>query len=113
MDALHARTTTLKQLEIQGLRIFLRRASIVACAVSVFLRTIHAATAARMNTYAGHASNRNLTTKLHHADKLCLLHGNLSLARWKISPCRHSRFRENDDQETTDAAREQVLPVKK
>ena len=41
-----------------------------------------AATAARMNTYANPASKRNRATKLHHADKLCVLLGERSPGAW-------------------------------
>ena len=52
---------------------------------------VHAAIAARMNTYAVHASNRNRRLKLHHANKLLPLgsRGGVRLAR--ISHGRHSR----------------------
>ena len=53
--------------------------------------TIHAATAARMNTYAHPASTQNCATKLHHADKLCFLPGNVRLVDGEPLCRRHSR----------------------
>jgi hypothetical protein len=60
---------------------FLHLASVALRAAALHAQSIHAAPAARMNTYANPASNQNLATKLHHADKLCVPCWNFCPAR--------------------------------